>query len=135
MTKEITPCKHCDRPARVKGVCDAHYRRMRRNNGDPQADVPLKPRAENQTSKVWIDNLLQQWDSKQIQPGTCLIWPYGRHTRGYPLFWKDGKGRLVHREIMEQLHMEDETVRWSCGDNRCLNPYCFVVDLKGSDDD
>lgn len=109
----------CDRFARAKGYCGAHYRRNR-VDGDPGA---AHIRVANGTLlKTVVANV-------QHQSEACLIWPHSRSNTGYPCtLLVDNKRISAHRYMCILAHGPPPTpahyARHLCGKGHegCFNP-------------
>jgi hypothetical protein len=55
----------------------------------------------------------------------CLLWTASLNSRGYGLFWKDGKNQLAHRVALE---LEQQILNGQQVHHICHNPKCVNVD-------
>lgn len=76
----------CPRPHYGRGLCSLHYKRARRNGGDPT--VRQRLRGESVDDRFWarVDAL-----------GPCWLWTGGKTSNGYGRFGVTSKDkRLAH---------------------------------------
>lgn len=107
----------CGKPHDSKGLCKAHYWRLRKH-GDPlgggtkKGDIPR-----------FISEIVLPHDSDE-----CLFWPFGKSTQGYGQISINGKKNLANRYVCELAHGSPPSPRHeaahSCGNGRkgCVNP-------------
>ena len=124
----------CDKPLKCKGLCEAHYRRLR-IHGNASYGGPLKRQGSlcavedcNTPSrrngfcakhaylfKVNGDPLVRKHmhgDAQSYYRNTviqydgddCIIWPFHKDADGYGLIWRNGRNVKVHRAICEDVH-------------------------------
>lgn len=103
----------CRKPVRHCGLCSAHYQRLRRR-GDPLAGGPMYG-----TAMHYLRSEVLLYDGSE-----CLIWPFGRDTKGYAQVWvpeKAGK-ELVSRIVCKEHNGPPPTDRHeaahSCGNGK-----------------
>jgi hypothetical protein len=112
-------CKiaQCSRPVQARGLCWAHYERLRRH-GDPSAGRTFHGDA-------------QRYLKTKVLPyaeTSCLFWPFGRGRDGYARMHFKGAMRYVHVLVCQQIRGAPPTNRHeaahSCGNGRngCVNP-------------
>ena len=114
------PCliPECGRPTKAHGYCSAHSKRFRKY-GDPLAGDTFRG-----APKKWLLENVFSYEGNE-----CLIWPFGDNGFGYGQIWLDGKIRLVHRVVCEQIHGKPPTSKYdaahSCGNGhlKCVNPH------------
>lgn len=108
----------CNRPHNAKGLCRAHYGRMRRN-GDPLMRSNRTPDGEAQRyleQVVGFDGM------------GCLKWPYNTDSNGYGRIRFKGRDSLVHRVVCELAHGAPPTPRYHAahlcgkGSQGCCSP-------------
>lgn len=111
---ELCSIDGCDRRHHARGLCFAHYYRLRRH-GDPLGGgIPR-------------DAGLSFVETASAHSGTrCLLWPYGLSASGYPRVYYCGQSTRATRVICERIHGPQPTpaheVAHSCGNRVCLNP-------------
>lgn len=101
----------------IRGYCSAHYQRLR-THGDPLSGLAFKG-----------DHLKWIQDHLNHDEDDCLIWPFGRDSRGYArVSSKPGESGLAHVRMCEAVHgprpgPKHESCH-SCGNGRggCVNP-------------
>jgi hypothetical protein len=103
----------CGRPAKTKMLCVKHYNRLRAT-GSPTG-LKIGERYETMEWLVAHTN----WEADD-----CLIWPFRRTDRGYPVL---GSNLRAHRVMCIVAHGEgrpDQEVLHSCGNGHlgCVNP-------------
>lgn len=110
--------KECNRVATTRGWCSAHYLRWFKT-GDVRADLPIAIRTSRKgvicsvglcarpvKGRGLCDAHYQRWvDTGDVQESRPLRRAKGTGTvqRGYVSIRKDGKTRLEHRLVMEQM--------------------------------
>lgn len=120
-------CKHCRRPATRKGLCGAHYKKLRKY-GDPLAGTT------NMRGRTRLEQYLAKVD--QRGPGECWPWKAGRSEKNYGQF-ADGNGGSMpaHRfgfSVFFRPPEPDEVVDHIChntdqscpGGNTCEHRAC-----------
>src|SRR6266567_1670446 len=122
----MSNCAHCERPARAKGLCNAHYKKLLKY-GNPIAgrEVPGGlTRLERYTSYV-----------DQRSRAGCWPWTGGIDRKGYGIFAGDDGETRAHRYGFSQLKRPlkpGETVDHTChnrspdcpGGNTCPHRSC-----------
>ncbi len=106
----------CDRPAIAKGFCKPHWHRNNRY-GDP-------------TAGMYREGQGPEWLRAHVSHDgdECLIWPFGRNSRGYGAVGFRGKRVGAHRAMCILAHGEPPTgtshAAHSCGNGHlgCVNP-------------
>jgi len=78
--------ENCDRNATKRGVCDMHYKRLRRAGALPVMRI--------------ADPVARFW-AKATTSGACMIWTGQRNHDGYGLAYWEGRERLAHRVSYE----------------------------------
>lgn len=86
----------CDGPVLSRGLCNAHYLRLRRY-GDPLGGGPAK--TPNGEALRYFREVVLTYEGDE-----CLPWPYGRVSGGYGKIWHEGKTHLVHRLVCEEVN-------------------------------
>lgn len=114
------PCSvpQCQKPARTRGYCNAHYLRLNRH-GDPMAGgVP-------RDGEAWR---FAETLAASCQTNDCVPWPYTPATQGYGQVQKDGRRLLAHRLVCELAHgkapSRKHEATHDCGNGHlgCVNP-------------
>lgn len=118
----------CDRPHAAKGLCDAHYRRLRR--GLP-IEVPIRSgrkidRNATQEERFW-DKVVQNGRAPDYAPhlSPCWEWDAALNEKGYGLIRFDGATRIAHRVSLELAGIElidGLVVDHLCRVRHCVNP-------------
>lgn len=109
----------CEKPAKCRGWCSAHYARWKR--GTPHAvcsvvgcELPVQARG-------WCEKHYQRWRAngsvhrnpptvserfwaKVDKTGGCWLWTAGKDVHGYGLFRVNRKNWLAHRWAWTQAH-------------------------------
>lgn len=124
MATNFKPCSidGCNRNAHwtakgAKGWCGAHYWRWRKNG------APMAGRTAVGSALKWIQEVALSHDSDQ-----CLIWPFGRSSRGYGQAHVDGRNEMAHRVVCEEAHgpapSPEHEAAHSCGkgEDACVSP-------------
>lgn len=110
-------CSICEKPARTRGYCSAHYTRLRRH-GDP-----LGGRTSPGDPLRFIKEIALNHTSKQ-----CLTWPFCKNRDGYGQLWIEGKLAIASRYVCELAHGAPPTPEHqsahSCGKGHegCIAP-------------
>ncbi|PBB75193.1 hypothetical protein CK227_10400 [Mesorhizobium sp. WSM4308] len=105
----------CGRAVTAKGLCMAHYLRLRRY-GDPSRGGELSVRTRTNPAKIseFIASALES-DMRE-----CIIWPFGK-SDGYGKFGST----YAHRFICEQKHgpspSDIHEAAHGCGNASCVN--------------
>lgn len=114
----MTSCsvEECDRPATRRGMCDSHYRRMRRGSSKtgPIRDHGMTP------AYFW---------SRVAAEGDCVVWTGCTNPSGYGQVGYEGRVVLAHR-LAFFFRMD----RWPDGLLRhlCNNPRCVLHVVEGT---
>lgn len=109
----------CSRAMRSKGLCNAHYKRLR-CYGDPLKGWSRSPHNAPR-DYLYMKVIGYEGDD-------CLIWPYGKNKRGYGQISNPNGSNLVHRIICELVHGQPPTPKHhaahSCGNGHlgCVAP-------------
>lgn len=98
----------CGRPVRSRGLCNAHYLRLRRY-GDPLGgSTPIGE------AMRYFNEVVLAYDGND-----CLLWPYSKTGFGYGRIWVDGKFVSVHRIVCIEVNgpppTQDHHAAHSCG--------------------
>lgn len=110
----MTICTICGIEAVAHGLCDKHYRRMRRN-GSP--DALRRP-----GSQMTVAERLAL-HSIRTESG-CIEWTAAKNSSGYGQIKYNGKMSLAHRVAYEVAHGEIDAslcVMHSCDNPACIN--------------
>lgn len=102
-----------------RGLCNAHYTRWRKYGSPLEGQAtPARPGEP----LAWLHDMLGK-----AHDG-CVIWPYGKHQKGYGAVKEDGVQHLVHRWVCERVHgpppTHDHEAAHSCGNGHlgCVAP-------------
>ena len=74
-----------------RGWCKKHYARWLRN-GDPLA-------TKNGKALEFYRDVVLYHNGDE-----CLIWPFGRNSKGYATIWMNGQKQYVHRIVCSDVH-------------------------------
>lgn len=117
MPGSICQIDGCEKPTKARGLCGAHYHRMRRH-GDPHGGKTAHGEPER-----YLREIVLCFEGKE-----CLTWPYQRSGGGYGYVGK-GSARLgAHRVVCEAYRGPPPSPRHeaahSCGNGHlgCVNP-------------
>lgn len=106
----------CDKSARARGFCNAHYLRLVRH-GSPYAGGTRR-------GAPWsfIDSALKHETGEE-----CITWPFSRNSNGYAQIYVAGKLEYVHRIVCERENgpaPHGHEAAHSCGNghNGCISP-------------
>ncbi len=108
----------CNKTVRSNGMCHGHNHKARRH-GDPRINLRV-PRG---LAEDFFENTVLKHQGKD-----CLMWPYGKSSRGYGRMTLEGKRGFVHRFACERVHGEPPTDKHQaaheCGNGHlgCVNP-------------
>ena len=105
----------CERPHESKGLCSAHYQRLR-SHGDPLKVIPNKNRRGTFEERFW--KFVNKTD-------TCWLWTGCLDRRGYGAFHGDKTSPFkAHRVSFELAHGRKPKlhVLHSCDNPPCVNP-------------
>lgn len=83
----------CSSLSHSQGFCKRHYNRWRRH-GDP-----LAGRTPDGEPEKYLNEVALTYDGDE-----CLLWPYGRNSKGYGTIKIDGRTVSVHRITCEALN-------------------------------
>lgn len=107
----------CDKPVRARTWCLAHWTRWSRHGhplgGGTQVGAP---------ERFYREVVLPYAGDE------CLTWPFGKDIWGYGHLKRNGRQRLTHRLVCEDVHGEPPTEKHeaahSCGNGHlgCVNP-------------
>lgn len=89
---KVCPIEGCSRPVRARGLCAAHYHRLRAH-GDPTGGKT--PRGE---LLRYIREVVLPYDGDG-----CLRWPYS-NAGGYGFVQIDGRNKRVTRLVCEHIY-------------------------------
>jgi HNH endonuclease len=112
----------CERRAYARGLCFAHYTRLRRT-GDIRADLPLNPTA---AERFW--RRVQKTDG-------CWLWTGAITQNGHGQFGNDSVVVYAHRFAYEELVGEiapGHVLHHKCLNGHCVNPE-HLVEMTQSD--
>jgi len=103
---------NCGKPAHARGLCNPHYLRSKRHNGNPLG-VPSRPSLED---RLW---------AKVEKTETCWIWRGAVDQKGYGMIWDEGARPRAHRVSWELVNgpiPEGLQVDHKCHNHACVNP-------------
>lgn len=86
-----------------RGWCSSHYRRWK-HHGDPLAGGTVR----GEVPRYYAEFVLP------YEGEECLLWPYGKTTRGYAQMWVDSHSRLA---LVSRLVCEEENGPPPSGDH------------------
>jgi hypothetical protein len=106
----------CDRQHVARGLCGAHYQRLRTKGRIERVNAP--------------EGACLEWLLEHVKydEEACLIWPFKANAGGYPLIWLDGKLQRAHRYMCELAHGPSPSsashAAHTCGrgSNGCIAP-------------
>ncbi|WP_249139118.1 DNA (cytosine-5-)-methyltransferase [Actibacterium sp. MT2.3-13A] len=106
----------CDRDARKRGWCNAHYQHWRKH-GEPGSG-PVNAPGETDHERFW---------SKVEKTESCWDWTAALNEKGYGIFWSNDQDRSVraHRFAYEQIDGEIPDgleLDHLCRNRKCVNP-------------
>lgn len=107
----------CERKARARGWCDAHYARWM-THGDVQADVPIQAHHTYVTPET-------RFDKKTKRDGECLLWTGALPEHGRGKILVRGKPVVVQRFAWERVNgpiPAGGTINITCGNRACVEP-------------
>lgn len=113
----ICSIPNCDKIPRGKGLCSAHYTRLRRH-GDP-----LKGTTPNGEPMRWVNDVAFNHSRDE-----CLKWPFSYMLNGYGVISVEGKSTGAHRYVCKLVNGEPPTeahyAAHNCGKGHlgCVNP-------------
>lgn len=103
-------CEHCPKPIYCKGLCRAHYVKLRRYND------PLGGKFSHGLTE-WIADLVQQ------PPTTnCIDWPFSTYSNGYPQYRNRRGTHAVLEMAGRPRPAATSMVLHSCDRRICVNP-------------
>jgi hypothetical protein len=104
----------CEKKARTRGLCNAHYEYGRRRG---QFDGVLSPKQD-------VERRYQSKVDRSGGPDACHPWTASVNEHGYGNFRADGRMNLAHRwayaKFVAPLR-DEEVVRHSCDNPPCQN--------------
>lgn len=115
--KPKAPCvaDGCEKAAKSKGYCDAHYWRSLRNCGTPITD--RKPRKKG-VGLLFVEAALA------TATDDCIVWPYST-SDGYGALSAQGRKCGAHLWVCEQAHgpkpFSSAHAAHRCGNRTCVN--------------
>ena len=106
----------CNRPHCARGLCSAHYQRLKKPGGIGMFDIGTPKGARPAWIAAHVD----------FDGDDCLMWPFSCDPNGYGAS-SDGKRKLsAHRAMCLAAHGEPPSERHqaahSCGKRACVNP-------------
>lgn len=145
----ICSIPNCDKPAKARGWCSAHYRQQRllgapkvtrsacsvdgctrKHYGRGYCEVHIRRLARNGgTHRVRAaphDHVAALQAALVSDTNDCIDWPYGTAGNVYAPVTITGRTVLAHRYVCEQAHglppKGFTDAAHSCGRKRCINP-------------
>jgi len=121
--KAVCEVPDCGRPRHARGVCKAHYKRIRKH-GHARLDRPIGPRCPNGAPWAFLLGA-----SLNPDPAECAIWPFPFSPGTYPHVMRDGKFIIASRAILHLRVGPPPTPKHegahSCGNGArgCVNPH------------
>lgn len=124
MTDNLRHCAvpDCQKKPYARGWCEGHYRRWRKH-GDPRRGGALRPRAPKGSIEQWIETVALPYVGDD-----CLMWPFGKISKGYGAIHIEGRITTASREICARAHGSPinptDDAAHSCGNGHfgCVNP-------------
>lgn len=114
----------CDRTAensklgRLRmGYCDAHYQRIYFHN-EVNGDEPIKQYAKRGEALVFLKK------AAKTTSNTCILWPYGKDSRGYGQTFYEKKRIKAHRVSLMLKDGIDNPGRDIFACHKCDIPLC-----------
>lgn len=112
--KRICSVDGCGKPHYSLGKCKPHYtHEYYRKKAGPPPEYPAQKFLREAVSYTGDD---------------CLLWPFQRNNKGYPVVWFGGRTTVASRAVCTLAHGAAPTpnldARHSCGNghNGCVNP-------------
>lgn len=115
-THSICSIPDCNKSAKRRGWCNAHYKRWLRH-GDPVAG-----RTPNGDVRRFLKAALS------YEGDDCLFWPYARCRKGYARINMSGQSQVASHVVCKEAHGDPPTplheAAHSCGNGNlgCVNP-------------
>jgi hypothetical protein len=102
----------CDRKAWARGLCSAHYKRMRK--GLP-LDVTIQPRAKSVAERI------ETYLDVGVSGLSCWEWTGGHTADGYASTPSGYAHRVVYEFLVEPIP-DGMTIDHLCRNRGCVNP-------------
>lgn len=118
---KVCSIEGCDKTAKTRGLCIAHYTRLLRH-GDPLKGATPRASSVGSPAKYFAEVVTP------FNGDECLIWPFHRMDNGYATRRRGVGSKLVHRQACEERHGPppdpDLLALHSCGNGHlgCVNP-------------
>jgi len=116
-TSRLCSIPGCNKPARSRGWCSAHYQRWLNRGPSMKCRTPPGERIRFAREEAALS-----------QSDECLIWPFQRNSNGYGVVTVDGKRQPASRYICLLANGHPPTpshhAAHSCGNGHlgCVNP-------------
>ena len=113
----ICSFEDCGRSHYAFGVCEGHYKQLKR-------DEPLRPlrtRRKGKSCEYTLSELLS-WTRRE---GDCLVWARADNGQGYGIAFHGGKNWMAHRLsffLATGAETGKQVVHHKCANSRCINP-------------
>jgi len=115
--KKVCSADGCERPAKKRGLCAAHYR-WHHVRGTLPHEWETPPRRNPKL--VFLKQALA------MSTDECINWPFALLTVGYGFLSINGKVKSAHRAVCEMAHgvppKDGLDAAHSCGNRTCVNP-------------
>lgn len=112
-SKVICSEEHCGKNALHKGLCSAHYQRLRTHG------TPTGGSTAHGEPREFLDDVLK------YAGDDCVLWPYAS-VGGYGRIYRDGKVQPVTRLICEALYGPSPTAQHQAA-HKCGNGHLGCV--------
>lgn len=110
----------CSNKHAARGLCNKHFKRLRRH-GDPlRVDKPISERG---APRIFLNEHL----GTEHSDDDCVFWPFAKNDQGYGQMLVDGEVQYVHRVVCEfhngRPSPEANKALHSCGNGHlaCIN--------------
>lgn len=113
----ICSFEDCGRNHYAFGVCDGHYKQLKR-------DEPLRPLRARRKGKA-CEYVLAELLSWTRQEGECLVWVRADNSQGYGIAFHGGKNWMAHRlsfHLATGTEIGRQVIHHTCANSMCINP-------------